>query len=89
MSIKSECIFVFLNFLIIGLCNSSANSLFEIFSFYIADLFRVARGSKVLQTKEAILRWYASHFGFLVILNGLSCKTLSAAVLLFKSLKHL
>ena len=45
LSIKVECTFLFLNFLIIGLCNSSANSLFEIFSFLIADLFRVAKVS--------------------------------------------
>ena len=33
MSIKGEFTFLLLNFLIIGLCNSSANSLLEIFSF--------------------------------------------------------
>ena len=33
LSIKDECTFLFLNFLIIGLCNSSTNYLFEIFSF--------------------------------------------------------
>ena len=32
-SIKDECTFLFLKFLIIGLRNSSANPLFEIFSF--------------------------------------------------------
>ena len=31
LSIKGDCTFLFLNFLIIGLCNSSANSLLEIF----------------------------------------------------------
>ena len=31
LSIKGDCTFLFLDFLIIGLCNSSANSLFEIF----------------------------------------------------------
>ena len=49
LSIKDECTFPFSNFLIIGLCNSSANSLFEIFSFLIAlpeaDLSRVAKVS--------------------------------------------
>ena len=35
LSIKGDCIFLFLNFLVIGLCNSSANSLFEIFLFLI------------------------------------------------------
>ena len=33
LSIKVECTFLFSNFLIIGLFNSSANSLLEIFSF--------------------------------------------------------
>ena len=33
LSIKDECTFIFLNFLMIGLCNSSANSLLEIISF--------------------------------------------------------
>ena len=35
LSLKDECTFLFLNFLIIGLCDSSDNSLFEIFSFVI------------------------------------------------------
>ena len=35
LSIKGECTFLLLNFLIIGLCNSSANSWIEIFSFLI------------------------------------------------------
>ena len=35
LSIKGECTFLLLNFLIVGLCNSSANCLFEIFSFLI------------------------------------------------------
>ena len=46
LPIKGECTFHFLNFLIIGLCNSSANSLFEIFSFLIplpANLFHVVK----------------------------------------------
>ena len=33
LSIKDDCTFLFLNFLVIGLCNSSANSLLEI-SFF-------------------------------------------------------
>ena len=45
LSIKGECTFLFLKFLIIVLCNSAANSLFEIFSVLIADLFRVAKAS--------------------------------------------
>ena len=50
LSIKGECIFLSLNFLKIGLFNSSAKFLFEIFSFLIplpANLFRVARVPKV------------------------------------------
>ena len=33
LSIKDECTFLFSNFLIIGLCNSSGNSLLDIISF--------------------------------------------------------
>ena len=35
LSIKDECTFLFLSYLINGLCNSSAISLLEIFSFVI------------------------------------------------------
>ena len=35
LSIKSECTFLFSNFPIIGLCNSSPNTLLEIVSFLI------------------------------------------------------
>ena len=35
LSIKAECTFLYSNFPIIGLCNSSANCLFEIFSFSV------------------------------------------------------
>ena len=34
MSIKVDCTFLFSNFLVTGLCNSSANSLLEIFSLW-------------------------------------------------------
>ena len=37
-SIKGECAFLFSKFLITGLCNSSANSLFQIFSFLTVPL---------------------------------------------------
>ena len=51
LSIKVECIFVFLILLIIALRNSSANFWFEIFSFLIplpeADLSRLAYVAKV------------------------------------------
>ena len=43
LSVKGECTFSIWNFLVIGLCNSSANFLFEIFSFLITDLFSVAK----------------------------------------------
>ena len=33
LSVKGDCVFLLLDFLIIGLCNSSANSLLKIFSF--------------------------------------------------------
>ena len=35
MSVKAECTFVYLNLLITGLCNSSANSFLDIISFLI------------------------------------------------------
>ena len=35
LSIEGECTFLLLTFLIIGLCNSSANPLLEIFSLLI------------------------------------------------------
>ena len=38
LSIKCECTFLLLNFLMIGLCSSFANSLLEIFSFLTAPL---------------------------------------------------
>ena len=38
-SIKGECTFPLLKFLITGLCNSSASSLLEAISFLVADLF--------------------------------------------------
>ena len=36
LSMKGECTFPFFNSLIIGLCNSSANFLFQIISFLIS-----------------------------------------------------
>ena len=45
LSVKDECTFLFLSFLINGLRNSSANSSFYIFPFLTADLFRVAKVS--------------------------------------------
>ena len=43
--IKGECAFLLLNSLICGLFISSANSLLQIISFLIADLFPVAKFS--------------------------------------------
>ena len=40
-------LFFFLNFLTIGLCNSAANLLFDIFSFLTVDIFRVAQLPKI------------------------------------------
>ena len=45
LSIIGECGFLFSNFLIIDLRNSSANSLFHMFSFLTANLFRAAKTS--------------------------------------------
>ena len=42
-SMKGKCTFLFSNSLIIGLCNISANSLFDIFSILTAAVFRVAK----------------------------------------------
>ena len=39
LSMKGECTFLYSNFQVIGLCNSPANHLFEIFSFLPADFF--------------------------------------------------
>ena len=43
LSTKDEYTFLFLNVLIIDLCNSPANILFEIFSFLISDFDRLAK----------------------------------------------
>ena len=54
-SIKGEFSFLFFNFPIIGLCNSSANSLFAIFSFVIPllrNLFFVANVSDHVRVAE-------------------------------------
>ena len=74
MSIKGECTFILLDFVIIGLYTSFANSLLEIFSFLIP-------------LPEVRPFWNPSYFGSLAILNALSRNTLSANVYLFKSLK--
>ena len=84
ISIKGECTFLFLSFLIIGLCNSSANSLLEIFLLWIPlpevfllKLFYYYFIKKIYiqHTIYASLRWYPSYFGSLAILNALSGNT--------------
>ena len=83
LSVKGECTFLLLNFLMIGNC--SVNSLLEIVLFLIVPPEFLL--SKKLWNIEASPRRYQSYFGFLAILNVLSRNTLSAAVLLFKSLR--
>ena len=57
LSIKYECIFLFSNFLIIDLCNSSANYLLDIILFLTAppeaDLSGVTRLAKVFNGKAS------------------------------------
>ena len=53
LSIKNECTFVFLKFLMIGLCNSPVNSLLEIFSFLTGP-------PEVFLTKKNINYWNKS-----------------------------
>ena len=83
---------LFLKFLIIGLCNSSANCWFCVIWFLIADLVDLFASegdflSKNLKTIEATSLWYPTYFGFLTVFNALSLKTLSEAALLVRSLK--
>ena len=87
LSTKDECTFLFSNFLIIGLCNSSAICLLDIISFLIAPAEAFLSKKIYKPLIEASPRWYLSCFAFLAILNALSRKTLSAIVLLFKSSK--
>ena len=84
LPIKGDCTFLLYNFLITGFYNSSANSLL-IFSCLISlpDFLL-----KNYETIEASPCWYPSYSGFLAISNALAHNTLSAAALLFKSLKY-
>ena len=69
-----ECTFLFSNFLIIDLCNSSDNSWMTYSHFwYHYQKFFIKR-----------LIWYSSKFGCLAILNALSCNILWETVLLHK-----
>ena len=56
LSIKGEHTFLLLNFLINGLRNSLANSLFKIFPFLVADLFCVVYLAKVSDHTSAAAR---------------------------------
>ena len=79
--------FYFPNFLIIGLCNSLPNSSFCINSFLTTPpevFFFIEKKSWTIKASEC---WYLSCYGFLAMLNASSHNTLSAAALLFKSLK--
>ena len=62
LSIEGDCTFLLWNFIIIDLCNSSANSLFKLFSFLIPlpETFL----SKKLETIEAIPRCIHHIFDF-------------------------
>ena len=52
-SIKGECTFLFSNFLLIGLCNSSARSVLEMVLFLIPDLFaNIAASPDVFVSKS-------------------------------------
>ena len=68
--------FVFQTFLIIGLCNSFANSLFSA---------TTPEFSKKKKKKKK--NHYQPYSGGFAILNAFSCHVLSAIVLLGKSLK--
>ena len=57
--IKGECTFLLLNILIIGFCNSSANSLLEIFSFLLP--LREVFLSENLLTIEVRPFWYPAY----------------------------
>ena len=69
---------------VIGLCDSIANSLLD--SNSILTQLPADYLLKNLYTTEASPLWYLSYLGVLAILNALSLKTLSEAVLLVKSL---
>ena len=85
LSIKGERTFLFSNFLITGLYISSANALLEIISFltFPPEIFY----QKIYKPLKHVHVDIYHNFLFLAILNALSLNTLSAAVLLFKSLK--
>ena len=85
LPIKGEYIFPLSKFLIIDLFNSFANCLFEIFSFLI-PLPEEFLQKNYKPLKEVHLDIH-HILDFLTILNALSRNTLSAAFLLFKSLK--
>ena len=85
LSIKVEFSFLFSNFLVIGLCNSSVNSLLSIISFLIAPPAVFLQ--KIYNTLKQVCVDLHHISDFLAILNALSCNILSEAVLLVTSLK--
>ena len=92
LSIKGDYTFSLLNFLMIGLCNSSANCWSDIFSLLIplpANLF--ASVAEVFLSKSFFMKNLVSIIfnQFLGILNPLSRNILSEVVLLVKYLKCL
>ena len=86
LPIKDECNFNFSNVIIIDLWSFSANSLFFMISL-LTTLPPTVFLSKNVWAIEARPLWYPWCFGFLAILNALSCNPLSEAYLLGKSLK--
>ena len=94
LSLIDYCTFRFSNFVRIGLCNSLANSWFDVILFSITDLHclsTVSDQALVTAPPEALApaspRLYPSYFGFLAISNILSCNILSEAVFLGQCLK--
>ena len=84
MHLKEKYTFHFSNFLLTGLCNSSANCWFGINSLLIAPPEDFL--PKYLWTVYASPHWYPLFFGFFAILDVLSRNSLPEAVLLGKSL---
>ena len=72
LSIKDYCTFLLEKFLIIGLCNSSANSLLEMSLFLLADLFSRTYDRARVAAPPEFATLIPSYFKFLGLLNALS-----------------
>ena len=70
LSLIEEYTFLFVIFLIIGLCNSSAKCKFCFVSLLLTIPLSSDFLSKNLYTIEARPIWYPSYLGFLAILNA-------------------